>query len=91
VSSALSKLRELTGKHGHEDLRDGSPERQKAMNGLEFVRGLASGVLPLNTFAQTLGYDVVEAEGGHVVITVDPTRSLSAVDPIATTLLQRRE
>jgi acyl-coenzyme A thioesterase PaaI-like protein len=24
-------------------------------------------------FAQTLGYDVVEAEGGHVAITVDPT------------------
>jgi uncharacterized protein (TIGR00369 family) len=44
-----------------------SPERQKAMNGLEFVKGLASGVLPLNTFAQ------MEAEGGHVAITVDPT------------------
>ena len=43
-----------------------SPERQKAMSGLEFVKGLASGVLPLNTFAQTLGYDVVEAEGGRV-------------------------
>ena len=43
-----------------------SPERQKSMSGLEFVQGLASGVLPLNTFAQTLGYDVVEAEGGRV-------------------------
>ena len=42
------------------------PEQQKAMNGLEFVKGLASGVLPLNTFAQTLGYEVVEAEGGRV-------------------------
>ncbi|HYA04562.1 MAG TPA: PaaI family thioesterase [Xanthobacteraceae bacterium] len=50
-----------------------SPERQKAMSGLEFVTGLASGALPLNTFAQTLGYDVVEAESGRVVITVDPT------------------
>jgi uncharacterized protein (TIGR00369 family) len=50
-----------------------SPERQKAMSGLEFVNGLARGVLPLNTFAQTLGYDVVEAEGGRVAITVDPT------------------
>jgi uncharacterized protein (TIGR00369 family) len=30
-------------------------------------------VLPLNTFAQTLAYDVVEAEGGQVAITVDPT------------------
>jgi uncharacterized protein (TIGR00369 family) len=50
-----------------------SPERQKTMSGLEFVKGLASGVLPLNTIAQTLGYDVIEAESGRVVITVDPT------------------
>jgi len=41
-----------------------SPEQQKAMSGLEFVKGLASGALPLNTMAQTLGYDVVEAESG---------------------------
>jgi uncharacterized protein (TIGR00369 family) len=50
-----------------------SPERRKAMSGLEFVEGLASGVLPLNTIAQTLGYDVIEAENGRVVISVDPT------------------
>jgi uncharacterized protein (TIGR00369 family) len=50
-----------------------SPERQKAMSGLEFVKGLASGALPLNTFAQTLGYDVVEAESGRVAITLEPT------------------
>jgi uncharacterized protein (TIGR00369 family) len=50
-----------------------SPEQQKAMSGLEFVKGLASGALPLNTLAQTLGYDVVEAESGHVAITLDPT------------------
>ena len=50
-----------------------SPERQKAMSGLEFVKGLASGALPLNTLAQTLGYDVVEAESGRVAITLDPT------------------
>ena len=43
------------------------------MSGLEFVQGLASGKLPLNTFAETLGYDVVEAESGRVVITFDPT------------------
>jgi uncharacterized protein (TIGR00369 family) len=43
------------------------------MSGLEFVQGLASGALPLNTFAQTLGYDVVEAESGRVAITLDPT------------------
>jgi uncharacterized protein (TIGR00369 family) len=50
-----------------------SSEEQRAMSGLEFVKGLASGGLPLNTMAQTLGYDVVEAESGRVVITVTPT------------------
>jgi uncharacterized protein (TIGR00369 family) len=49
------------------------PERRKAMSGLEFVTGLASGALPLNTIAQTLGYDLVEAECGRVAITLDPT------------------
>ena len=43
------------------------PERRKAMSGLEFVKGLASGALPLNTMARTLGYDVVEAESGRVL------------------------
>jgi uncharacterized protein (TIGR00369 family) len=50
-----------------------SPERQKAMSGLEFVQGLASGLLPLNTIAQPLGYDVVEAECGRVAIALNPT------------------
>jgi uncharacterized protein (TIGR00369 family) len=50
-----------------------SPEKLKALSGLEFVQGLVSGALPLNTMAQTLGYDVVEAESGRVVITLDPT------------------
>ncbi len=46
------------------------------MSGLEFVRGLASGTLPLNTIARTLGYDVVEAEAGRVVVTAEPTGDL---------------
>lgn len=50
-----------------------SPERQRAMSGLAFVQGLASGALPLNTFARTLGYDIVEAERGRVVIVLNPT------------------
>jgi len=50
-----------------------SADRLKEMSGLEFVTGLASGALPLNTIAQTLGYDVVEAERGRVAITLDPT------------------
>lgn len=50
-----------------------SPEQMKAMTGLEFVEGLVSGALPLNTFAQTVGYEVVEAEAGRVAVTLDPT------------------
>lgn len=50
-----------------------SAERQSRMSGLEFVQGLASGALPLNTIARTLGYDVTEAEHGRVVIALVPT------------------
>ena len=46
---------------------------RKQMTGLEFVRALASGALPLNTIAQTLGYEVVEADWGRVVVTLVPT------------------
>jgi uncharacterized protein (TIGR00369 family) len=42
------------------------------MSGLAFVQGLADGSLPLNTMAQTLGYDVVEAATGRVVVTAKP-------------------
>ncbi len=52
-----------------------SPDRLKAMSGLEFVQGLAGGSLPLNTIARTLGYDIVEAETGRVVITLVPNES----------------
>ena len=50
-----------------------SAEQQKQMSGLEFVRGLAGGALPLNTIAQTLGYEVTEAESGRVVVALVPT------------------
>ena len=50
-----------------------SADDQKQMSGLEFVRGLADGTLPLNMIARTLGYDVVEAESGRVVVTAEPT------------------
>jgi uncharacterized protein (TIGR00369 family) len=43
------------------------------MSGLEFVRGLADGTLPLNTIARTLGYEVIEATKGCVVVTVEPS------------------
>src|ERR1700751_618304 len=47
-------------------------ERQKQMSGLEFVQGFADGTLPLNTMAETLGYDVSEAANGRVVVTAGP-------------------
>jgi uncharacterized protein (TIGR00369 family) len=50
-----------------------SAERQKQMSGLEFVQGLVDGTLPLNTIAQTLGYDVTEAASGRVVVTAEPS------------------
>jgi len=50
-----------------------SAERQQDMSGLEFVQGLADWTLPLNTIAQTLGYDVIEAESGRVVVAVEPS------------------
>ena len=50
-----------------------SADRQKEMSGLEFVQGLASGTLPLNTIAQTLGYDVTQAVSGRVVVTAQPS------------------
>ncbi len=49
-----------------------SADRQKEMTGLEFVKGLAVGTLPLNTIAETLGYDITEAENGRVVVTAEP-------------------
>src|SRR6516162_9234261 len=51
-------------------------DRQNEMTGLEFVKGLADGTLPLNTIAQTLGSDITEAESGRVVITAEPDDTL---------------
>jgi uncharacterized protein (TIGR00369 family) len=49
-----------------------SVDRQKQMSGLEFVQGLVDGTLPLNTIAETLGYDVTEVASGRAVVTVTP-------------------
>jgi uncharacterized protein (TIGR00369 family) len=50
-------------------------DRQRKMSGIEFVQGLVNGTLPLNTFAKTLGYDVVEAESGRVVVVAEPNET----------------
>lgn len=47
-------------------------DTRRTMSGLDFVEGLVDGTLPLNTMAQTLGYDIVEAAKGHVVAAAIP-------------------
>src|SRR6516164_6931797 len=50
-------------------------DKQKEMSGLAFVQGLVDGTLPLNTIAQTLGYEITEAESGRVRITAEPNET----------------
>ena len=47
-------------------------DQQRAMSGLEFVQGLVDGTLPLNTMAETLGYDIVVVSKGRVVAAAEP-------------------
>ena len=53
-----------------------SADKRKVMSGLEFVQGLVDGSLPLNTIAKTLGYNIIEAERGRVVINAEPNDTL---------------
>jgi uncharacterized protein (TIGR00369 family) len=52
------------------------PAEQAGLGGLEFVQGLVDGTLPLNSMARTLGYDIVEASPGRVVVAATPTDEL---------------
>jgi uncharacterized protein (TIGR00369 family) len=52
-----------------------SADRQSEMSGFEFVQGLVDGTLPLNTMAETLGYDVAEVARGRVVVLAKPNGS----------------
>jgi uncharacterized protein (TIGR00369 family) len=45
---------------------------RKDMTGLEFVQAMIDGTLPHNSMADTLGYRIVEAEKGRVVVTALP-------------------
>ena len=47
-------------------------DQRRALSGVEFVQGLVNGTLPLNTMAETLGYDIVEASKGRVVAAAEP-------------------
>lgn len=53
-----------------------SPAEQAALGGLEFVEGLVTGALPLNSMARTLRYDIIEASSGKVVVAATPTDEL---------------
>jgi len=48
-------------------------DQRRARSGLEFVQGLVDGTLPLNTMAETLGYDIVEVSNGRAAIAAEPT------------------
>ena len=48
-------------------------KEEREMSGLEFVRALVSGALPINSMATTLGYNIVEADEGRVVVTYMPS------------------
>jgi uncharacterized protein (TIGR00369 family) len=50
-----------------------SVDQQRTMSGLEFVQGLVTGSLPLNSMAATLGYDIVEVSPGRVAVAAEPT------------------
>ncbi|GHV24063.1 MAG: PaaI family thioesterase [Reyranella sp.] len=52
------------------------PADQASLSGLDFVQGLVSGALPHNSMARTLGYDIVAAAPGRVVVTAMPTAEL---------------
>jgi uncharacterized protein (TIGR00369 family) len=52
-----------------------SSDRQRAMGGLEFIQGLVNGTLPLNTMAETLGYDVTEVVKGRAVVICKPNET----------------
>ena len=48
-------------------------EQRRFFSGLEFVQGLVTGTLPLNSMAATLNYDIVEVSPGRVAIVAQPT------------------
>lgn len=48
-------------------------EQRQAMTGLAFVQGLVDGTLPLNSMARTLGYDIIEASPGRVIVVAQPS------------------
>jgi uncharacterized protein (TIGR00369 family) len=49
-----------------------SVDDRRAMSGLEFITRLVARSLPINPMAETLGYDIVEASNGRVVVAACP-------------------
>jgi len=73
ATSLVGKVTRMTEQLANRTYGTVSAERRRQMSGLEFVQGLVDRSLPLNTIAQTLGYDVTEASSGRVVVTAEPT------------------
>jgi hypothetical protein len=65
-------------------------EQQRAMSGLEFVQGLVNGTLPLNTMAETLGYDIVGVSKGRVVAAAEPHAGHRTLPALFTAALLQR-
>lgn len=72
-SHFLRNLERDAESYRYEIIWHGGTDQQKAMSGLEFVKGLVDGTLPLNNLARTLRYDVNQAESGRVVVTTTPS------------------
>jgi uncharacterized protein (TIGR00369 family) len=48
-------------------------EHRKELSGLEFVKGLVDGTLPMNTMATALGYEIAEVSVGRVLVSANPS------------------
>jgi acyl-coenzyme A thioesterase PaaI-like protein len=70
-----------------------SEGQARTMSGLEFVRGLVDGTVPLNPMVETLGYDIVDVLMGRAVVTAEPQgkhrNPFGTVELFTVVLLQR--
>jgi uncharacterized protein (TIGR00369 family) len=67
VTTSASRTRTMTW----EDPRIGA-QAGAGMPGLDYLRAMISGELPTPPFAQTVGFQLVEAEEGRAVFDIDP-------------------
>lgn len=75
LNFAANPSEPMESRHASKTYGTVDAERQKQMSGLELVQGLVEGTLPLNTIAQTLGYEIAEVSNGRVVVTAVPSNA----------------